>query len=72
MEAIKVKARIGPDQEITWLEPLPELAQGEVEVILLYTKSEYPKTAVTSWPILDGGRYLGGSLRREDIYDDAR
>lgn len=22
------------------------------------------------WPVLDGGRYLGGTLGREDIYDD--
>lgn len=72
MEAIKMRARIGPDQEITWLEPLPELAQGEVEVILLYTRSEYPRPVVTLWPVLDGGRYLGNPLRREDIYDDAR
>ena len=72
MEAIKAKARIGPNQEIIWLEPLPELVPGEVEVILLYTRNEYPKPNVGLWPVLEGGRYLGGSLRREDIYDDAR
>ena len=35
MEAIKARARIGPNRQLTWLEPLPPLLEGLVEVILL-------------------------------------
>jgi len=74
MEAIKAKARIGPNHQLTWLEPMPPLLEGQVEVILLYPQevdkaSNYP---LADWPVLNGGRYLGGTLRREEIYDDAR
>ncbi len=73
MEAIKLKAHVGEDARLEWLEPLPPLPQGEVEVIFLYenplpTAEERPSPA--EWPVLKGGKYLGGSLRREDIYDD--
>ena len=36
MEAVRLGARVGPDRHLTWLEPLPPLSEGEVEVILLY------------------------------------
>ena len=73
MEAIKLKAHVGEDARLEWLEPLPKLPEGEIEVILLY---ENPVPTVQEqlspheWPVLDGGKFLGGSLRREDIYDD--
>jgi hypothetical protein len=36
MEAIKLKARIGTGAEVEWLEPLPDLPPGTVEIIVLY------------------------------------
>jgi hypothetical protein len=35
MEAIRVKARVGPNREWEWVEEPLELPEGEVEVILL-------------------------------------
>jgi hypothetical protein len=74
MEAIKVKAHIGPDRQLTWLEPTSSLMEGNVEVILLYSgETRYTdKPSRLQWPVLNGGRYLGGTLRREEIYNDAR
>ena len=73
MEAIKAKARIGPNHQLIWMEPLPPLAEGQVEIILLYTETKNAnKPSLARWPVLNGGRYLGGTLRREEIYDDAR
>ena len=45
---------------------------GEVEVILLYTKEEavQPASSVTEWPVLEGGTYRGGMMRREDLYGE--
>ena len=52
----------------------PELPEGEVELILLYVREPTTETVLPlsplSWPVLDGGEYLGGTLRREEIYDD--
>jgi hypothetical protein len=73
MEAIKLKARVGPDARLEWLEPLPSLPQGEVEVILIYERKQGPKAGRLSsseWPVLRGGRYWGGTLRRAEMYDD--
>ena len=73
MEAIKVKARIGPDAKLELLEPLYELPRGEVEVILIFTrKPAQPALTIPAaqWPSLNGGRYLGGTLRRSEIYSD--
>ena len=73
MEAIKLKAHVGENARLVWLEPLPKLPEGEVEVIFLYehlrpvTKA---RLSPSEWPVLDGGKYLGGALRREEIYDD--
>jgi hypothetical protein len=74
MEAIKANARIGPDHKLTWLEPMSPLLEGQVEVILLYPQEieQASNPPVADWPVLNGGRYLGGTLRREEIYDDAR
>jgi hypothetical protein len=72
--ATKLKGRIQPDRRLE-LPVLPrELPEGEVELILLYERkqiSERPALpSPLSWPVLDGGRYLGGMLRREEIYDN--
>jgi hypothetical protein len=34
------------------------------------TRHERDRLSPLSWPVLDGGRYLGGRLRREELYDD--
>lgn len=73
MEAIKVRARIGPDSKLELLEPLYHLPEGNVEVILLFPRAlaqDVKPVSVAQWPILNGGRYLGGSLRRSEIYSD--
>jgi hypothetical protein len=51
-------------------------ASHKVEVILLYERKQYYNeeevisSSVMAWPVLDGGEYLGGKLRREELYDD--
>lgn len=73
MEAIKLRGRIGANTTLELIEPLPDLPPGEVEVIVLYEhrpKRKKKLLAPDQWPVLEGGQYLGGSLRREEIYDD--
>lgn len=73
MEAVKIRARIGPGAKLELLEPLEQLPEGNVEVILLFArKPVQPVKQISpmSWPVLNGGRYMGGSLRRIDIYSD--
>ena len=69
MEAVKRRARVRQNH-LEWTDPSPDLPDGEVEVILLYTKEEavQPALSVTEWPVLDGGTYQGGTMRREDLY----
>ena len=74
LQAIKLKGHIGPDRKLEIMESLTGLPEGDVEVILLYPqnrsdrKSERPSPLM--WPTLNGGRYLAGTLRREDIYNN--
>lgn len=73
MVAVKLNAVVNKDARLEWLQSPPVLPIGEVEVILLYKPAPAPALTgllATEWPLLDGGRYLGGSLRREDFYDD--
>lgn len=73
MEAIKIRARVGPNAKLELLEPLAQLPEGNVEVILFYSRKavELPKAnSPLYWPTLHGGRYLGGSLGRNEIYSD--
>ena len=70
MEAIKLKARMR-DAHLEWIDTPPTLPDGEVEVILLYQRQEkHPAIPATEWPSLKGGGFLGGSLRREEIYGE--
>ena len=69
MEAVKRRARVRGDR-LEWTDEAPALPDGEVEVILLYAPSAPRSKPVAEWPVLDGGGYLGGSLRREDLYGD--
>jgi hypothetical protein len=73
LEAIKLKGRIRSDRQLELPELPPGVPEGEVELILLYERKPMQQTKALSplsWPTLDGGTYLGGSLHREDIYDD--
>ena len=71
MEAVKRRAHVRHNH-LEWTDPSPDLPDGEVEVILLYTKEEavQPAPLVTEWPVLDGGTYRGGTMRREDLYGE--
>lgn len=73
MEAIKLKAKISSEKEIEWLDPLPKLPEGNVEVIIMYeSKGETMgrELSPNDWPTLKGGKYRGETLRREEIYGD--
>ena len=74
LQAIKLKGRIGPDKRLEITESPVELPEGNVELILLYPQDNAIKNAEhlspAMWPVLDGGRYIGGKLNREEIYDD--
>jgi hypothetical protein len=77
LQAIKLKGHIGPDQKLEIIESPVELPTGNVELIVLYSQPEEDKTpqhpSPLTWPTLNGGRYLGGTLRRKEIYrDDGR
>lgn len=72
--AIKLKGKIQPDRRLEIPSLPPDLPEGEVELILLYERKQASETdallSPLSWPVLDGGQYLGGTLRREELYDD--
>lgn len=74
LEAVKLRGRIRPDRRLELPELPPDLPEGEVELILLYerkpTREQTKPFSPLLWPTLDGGKYLGGKMRREDIYDD--
>jgi hypothetical protein len=74
LQAVRLKGRIGHDRKLEIIENLPDLPEGDVEVILLYNKTKSNKErkplSPLMWPVLDGGRYLGDSLCREDLYGD--
>lgn len=74
LQAIKLKGRIGPDGHLEILDEPAGLPEGEVEVIVLYSTAqpgeEVARLSPLAWPVLHGRRYLGGRLRREEIYDD--
>lgn len=69
MEAIRQRARVRGGH-LEWVDQPPTLPDGEVEVILLYTKEEKPSDqarSVSEWPVLNGGTYRN-AFRREDLY----
>ena len=72
--AIKLKGKIQPDRRLEIPSLPPDLPEGEVELILLYERKQASETdallSPLSWPVLDGGQYLGGTLRREELYDN--
>jgi len=74
LQAIKLKGHIGSDRKLKIIEKPVNWPEGDVEIIVLYyqLKSEkrLKRLSPLSWPTLDGGRYLGGTLRREEIYND--
>jgi hypothetical protein len=74
LKAIKLKGRIGPNQKLEIIEKPVDLPEGSVEVILIYSQDvsskKIERPSPSTWPTLKGGRYLGGNLSREEIYDD--
>jgi hypothetical protein len=73
LEALRLKGKVKPGRKLELPELPPELPEGEVEVILLYEKRAKKGPAPLSpleWPALEGGRYLDGTLRREELYDN--
>lgn len=72
LKAIKLKGRVDPDQKLVILKDAIELPEGDVEIILIYDQSinDPKRHSIMALPTLDGKRYLGGSLRREEIYGD--
>jgi len=74
LNAIKLKAWIDADRRIELREMPPDLPEGEVELILLYRQEasldKAKPMSPLDWPVLNGGRYLGRTLSREEIYDD--
>ena len=74
-QPIKLKGYVGPDRKLTITESPSELPEGNVDVILLYPRGENNKRTrsllhPSMWPTLDGRQYLGGTLSREEIYED--
>ena len=72
LRAIRLKGHIGSDQKLEITEDAVELPEGDVEIILLYSQSikRSERPSPLTLPTLNGKRYLGGSLRREEIYGD--
>ena len=72
LKAIRLKGHIGCDRKLEIIEDAVELPEGDVEVILIYQHStKRPgRPSPLTLPSLNGKRYLGGSLRREEIYGD--
>ncbi|MBN1137149.1 MAG: hypothetical protein JXM73_11220 [Anaerolineae bacterium] len=72
LEAIRLKARIRADRRLEVPRLPAGLPEGEVELILLYEREQAGEQvralSPLSWPVLEGGRYLGGALRREELY----
>jgi len=74
LQAIKLKGHIGSDRKLKIIEKPVELPEGDVEIIVLYPQPQSDKKperlSPLTWPTLNGRRYLGGALRREEIYGD--
>ena len=71
MLAKKIRARIDEDKTLTLY--LPDMPQGEVEVIIL--KKEDGSVPIKEIPLRMPKHHVGkvlSSLRREDIYTNAR
>ena len=68
MEAIKAKALIGPSRQLIWLEPIPPLSEGLVEVILLYpqTVSDSAKEEIAGRPQFGSAK---GLIKLADDFD---
>lgn len=75
MEAIRRRVRVREDGSVEWADAAATLPPGEAEVIFLYdrkddTREMIVNSSVVDWPVLEGGDYQGGALRREDLYDE--
>jgi hypothetical protein len=72
LEAVRLKGHVQEDGKLVVTEKLTEVPAGEVELLVLYTKSEAPKPRRFKLTSLDLGEFRGTNLSREEIYDDAR
>jgi len=74
MKIVKLKGHISYDRKLEIKNEVIDLPESDVEITLVYLKQQPAKVLKSlsplDWPSLDGGTYLGGSMRREDIYDD--
>jgi hypothetical protein len=74
LETVRLRGIVRPGRRLELPQLPAELPEGEIEVILLYERKANEERVIPlsplAWPTLDGGRYLGGSLRREEFYDD--
>ena len=64
-----IKAAVIGLADLQRLEELEE-AQAVREALAEYERGETTPLSPHKWPALAGGRYLGGTLRREQLYDD--
>lgn len=65
----KPKAAVISLADLERLEQLEE-AQAVREALAEYERRETITLSPLNWPALDGGQYMGGTLRREQLYDD--
>ena len=70
---MKLRGRIHPGKQLECPRQPPESPEGDVELIVLYEREHWSEEITPlsppSWPLLDGGRYLGGTLRRDELYN---
>jgi PHD/YefM family antitoxin component YafN of YafNO toxin-antitoxin module len=65
----KPKAAVISLADLELLEAL-EATPAVREALAEYERGETAPISSLKWPTLDGGKYLGSTLRREEIYDD--
>ena len=74
LETLRLRGIVKPGRQLELPQLPPDLPEGEVEIILLYERkpNEAAGTPLSplAWPSLDGGKYLGRTLRREELYDE--
>ena len=68
-----LRGRIHPDRQLECPSLSPESPEGDVELMVLYEREqmseEITPLSPLFWPVLDSGRYLGETLRRDELYD---
>jgi hypothetical protein len=74
MKIVKLKGHINYDRKLEIKDKVIDLPEGDVDITLVYLNQQPTNVlkplSPLDWPSLDGGIYLGSSMRREEIYDD--